>query len=490
MRADWPILTLGDVCEKITDGAHASPKTVAEGMPMASVKDLTRFGVDLTKARLIDIGEYEKLVKQGCQPEVGDVLIAKDGNSALDTVCTVDEPLDAVMLSSVAILRPEKNKLDSDFLKYYFNSEHVIDYLKSNFISGAAIPRVVLKDFRKAEIKVPPLNIQKSISKKLRMIDDKIELNRQANQTLEHIAQALFKCWFVDFEPTRAKIIAKEKGANTATQELAAQTIICGAMTLEQLEAITQNLETTLQQAINEKLSHANQPSINTEQLKTTAALFPSELVNSELGKIPEGWENKKLGDFVSLQGGLSYKSSYMGSGIPMVTMGCIDPNKRFKSDKLKYYSGEFKVQHRLKPGDLVISTRDVTQERITLGAPALIPEYLGDEIILATNMYKLVNTGLYLPNEYLFEILRTSRYREQIIASAKGTTVLMLTKDALLKYKIAYPSSKLIKYASNIFEGIYVKVEQLNRESDNLSRLRDGLLPKLLSGELSVSSD
>ena len=120
MNVDWPILTLGDVCEKITDGAHNSPKSVEVGKPMASVKDLTRYGVDLSEARLIPQDDFDKLVKQGCQPEVGDVLIAKDGNSALDTVCTVDEPLDAVMLSSVAILRPDKDKLDSDFLKYYF----------------------------------------------------------------------------------------------------------------------------------------------------------------------------------------------------------------------------------------------------------------------------------------------------------------------------------------------------------------------------------
>jgi type I restriction enzyme S subunit len=74
--------TLGDVCLKITDGAHASPRTVVSGKPMASVKDLTRFGVDLTSARLIPIEDFDALVKQGCKPEVGDVLIAKDGKGA------------------------------------------------------------------------------------------------------------------------------------------------------------------------------------------------------------------------------------------------------------------------------------------------------------------------------------------------------------------------------------------------------------------------
>ena len=154
--SEWPTRTLQDVCLKITDGAHNSPKSVTDGKPMASVKDLTRFGVDLSEARHIAVEEFNKLVKQGCMPEVGDVLIAKDGNSALDTVCNIKKPLDAVLLSSVAILRPDPNIIDSDFLKYYFTSKVTIDYLKSNFISGAAIPRVVLKDFKKAEIRLPP----------------------------------------------------------------------------------------------------------------------------------------------------------------------------------------------------------------------------------------------------------------------------------------------------------------------------------------------
>ena len=171
MSADWPIRTLGDVCQKITDGAHNSPKSVDIGKPMVSVKDLPLFGVDLSKARLISIEDFDKLVKQGCKPEVGDVLIAKDGNSALDTVCSIKEPLDAVLLSSVAILRPDIDKLDVDFLKYYFSSKVIIEYLKTNFISGAAIPRVVLKDFRKAEIKLPPLWIQKTISSILKESD-------------------------------------------------------------------------------------------------------------------------------------------------------------------------------------------------------------------------------------------------------------------------------------------------------------------------------
>ena len=85
MKDNWFKTTLEEVCLKITDGAHNSPKSVKVGFPMASVKDLTSHGINLETCRHIS----QKVIRQGCQPELGDVLIAKDGNSALNTVCKI-----------------------------------------------------------------------------------------------------------------------------------------------------------------------------------------------------------------------------------------------------------------------------------------------------------------------------------------------------------------------------------------------------------------
>lgn len=263
--SDWQTLTLVDVCSVITDGAHQSPKTVASGKPMASVKDLTRFGVDLSDARHIAPEDFENLAKQGCRPQVGDVLIAKDGNSALDTVCTVDKPLDAVLLSSVAILRPNPDVLDSNFLKFYLSSPDTVAYLKSNFISGAAIPRVVLRDFKRAEILLPNLEAQKRISAVLQTIDDKIDLNRRINQTLEAMAQTIFKSWFVDFDPVKARIAAIEQDEDPLRAAI---------------RAISGKTDAELDQI----------PREHHDQLAATAELFPDAMEASELGEIPKGW--------------------------------------------------------------------------------------------------------------------------------------------------------------------------------------------------------
>lgn len=152
---------LEDLCEKITDGSHQSPKSVDEGYPMASVKDLTPFGIDLDSCRLISSEDYTKLVQQGCRPEVNDILIAKDGNSCLETVMVQREEQEVVLLSSVAILRPNPSKVDPKYLSLYLSDKRVIKDMKERLVSGSAIPRVILKAFREYEVNLPPIQIQK-----------------------------------------------------------------------------------------------------------------------------------------------------------------------------------------------------------------------------------------------------------------------------------------------------------------------------------------
>ena len=458
MSSDWPVLTLGDVCEKITDGAHNSPKSVDSGKPMASVKDLTQFGVDLSCARLIAIEEFEKLVKQGCQPEVGDVLVAKDGNSALDTVCTVDEPLDAVMLSSVAILRPNKEKLDSDFLKYYFCSRQVIDYLKGNFISGAAIPRVVLKDFRKAEIKVPPLAIQKEIAKNLRMLDDKIKLNHQTNQTLENIAQAIFKSWFVDFDPTRAKIAAKENGQDP---EIAAMAAIAGKEVDE------------LGDLSDEKL----------ENLKTTAALFPDRFVVSELGEIPAGWEVESFSkvaklDTTSVKPSKEPEKLWEHFSIPAYDVDespRIEFGEDIKSNKYKVDTNAI-LTSKLNPSTPRTWWPDIEKENSAICSTEFM------QFVPHNPEYKAFTLGLIL----------SKPFQEGILQRVTGSTGSRQRAQPpqVANMEVVLPTEALVKFYSNRIESLYVSKAKRIKENSSLAKIQDTLLPKLLSGELNISSN
>ena len=143
----WEEVILEDLCTKITDGAHASPQTVTSGMPMASVKDLTDYGINFDSCRMISNKDYKKLLENDCKPLIDDVLISKDGNSAIDTVCIIKKEEEVVLLSSIAILRPNKGKLHPLFLRHLLSWNFYKQYIKSNFTSGAAIPRVILRKF-------------------------------------------------------------------------------------------------------------------------------------------------------------------------------------------------------------------------------------------------------------------------------------------------------------------------------------------------------
>jgi type I restriction enzyme S subunit len=165
---------------------------------MASVKDLTPFGIRLETCRRISDADYEGLVRQGCRPIQGDVLIAKDGATALDTVCEVKRNDEVVLLSSVAILRPNPSIMDSSYLRYYLDAPATRSYLKGSFISGAAIPRIVLKDLKSATVRVPPLPLQRKIAGVLSAYDELIENNQRRIRILEEVARVLYREWFVE----------------------------------------------------------------------------------------------------------------------------------------------------------------------------------------------------------------------------------------------------------------------------------------------------
>lgn len=209
---EWKEVRLGDVCSKITDGSHFSPKAQTEGYPMLSVKDMREYDFDFSNCKKISYEDYLKMERDGCVPQIGDVLVAKDG-SYLKEIFICKEQREIALLSSIAIFRPNSQLIDSRFLCYCLKSPRVYNYISLNCVSGSALPRIILKDFKGVNIRVPSLDDQRRIASILSSLDRKIELNNKINADLEEIAQAIFKNWFVDFEPFKdGKFVDSELG--------------------------------------------------------------------------------------------------------------------------------------------------------------------------------------------------------------------------------------------------------------------------------------
>ena len=192
----WQILSIGELSKVVTDGAHFSPRPQAFGKYMCSVKEMSYNKFIFTNCKLISLEDFEKLAAQGCQPRNGDILISKDGANCLDLIFVFNQQEELVLLSSIAIVRLLPT-CDPYYVRYFLSSPACQYTMRNNFVSGSAIPRVVLKDFKKVSVLIPPLPEQKSIAAVLSSLDDKIDLLHRQNQTLEAMAETLFRQWFV-----------------------------------------------------------------------------------------------------------------------------------------------------------------------------------------------------------------------------------------------------------------------------------------------------
>jgi len=193
----WNEVELMSVSSLITDGAHSSPKPQTQGRFMCSVKDMTYNKFDFSNVKLISEEDYQFLVKQGCAPQKGDLLISKDGANCLDLLFLYDQEAEIVLLSSIAIVRL-KDTVYKEYVRYFLLSPDCQFIMRNNYVSGSAIPRVVLKDFKKVPVVLPPLPEQKAIASVLSSVDDKIDLLHRQNKTLEAMAETLFRQWFIE----------------------------------------------------------------------------------------------------------------------------------------------------------------------------------------------------------------------------------------------------------------------------------------------------
>lgn len=338
---------------------------------------------------------------------------------------------------------------------YYFLK--TINYLQ--FSDKAAVPGVNRNHLHKASILVP-LNIdeQKQIAKILSDLDDKIHLNNQINQTLESIAQALFKSWFVDFDPVRAKIAAKQEGKDS---ELAAMCIISGKS------------EDEIQQM----------PEGDFAELQATAALFPDELVESELGDVPKGWDKYSLSKMITLIGGGTPKRSepnYWNGDIFWFSVKDV-PNEgevfvittQEKISELGLNKSSTKL---LPVGTTIITARG------TVGKIALV----GYEMAMNQSCYGVqgINGVKQFMTYYLIknavEVLKKNTH------GAVFDTITQSTFDTVTSIK---PSIEMMDLFESKVEKIMGHIKNNLYANNSLIALRDTLLPKLLSGELDVSS-
>ena len=183
--------SLEDVCLKVTDGSHYSPKDEPGApYPMYSVKDMETYCFNDSSCKHISVEEFERMKKSDCVPLVNDILVAKDG-SYLKEIFICSEQRDEAILSSIAIFRPNPSVILPDILLFLLKQPSIRTDVADNYVSGSALPRIVLKDFKKYQFVLPPINEQKKIGDILHSFRIQITTNVDENNKLRTLRDTL-----------------------------------------------------------------------------------------------------------------------------------------------------------------------------------------------------------------------------------------------------------------------------------------------------------
>ena len=191
LAGDDEYCTLDKLCSRITDGAHKSPKADPDGAyPMFSVKDMRRYGFSYSSCKRISKADYDDMLANDCIPKVDDILVAKDG-SYLKEIFITNKQREEAILSSIAIFRPDTRRIAPELLLQYLKHPRVLKLVSDNFVSGSALPRIVLKDFKKLMLLVPNRSAQEEILPTLRSIRNLIHINEEESERLRSLRNLL-----------------------------------------------------------------------------------------------------------------------------------------------------------------------------------------------------------------------------------------------------------------------------------------------------------
>ena len=429
MESKWRNVVLADCAEIIHQTVSPSE---AKDMPYIGLEHIGKDNL-----QLLGQGKASNVVSMKMRFQHNDILFGKLRPYFRKVVMPC---FDGICSTDIWVVRA-KQGTDQKFLFYYMASEPFIDFATSSS-NGTRMPRARWKYVSQYKIQLPPLNEQHTIAHILGTLDDKIELNRQINETLESVAKLLFKSWFVDFDPVQAKMEGRwHRG--------------------ESLPGLPAHLYD----------------------------FFSDRFVDSELGQIPDGWDVKKLNDVADMTRGRSYRSTDLSdSSVALVTLKSFNRGGGYRSEGLKPYTGPHKPEQIVKPGEVIVSCTDVTQNAEVIGRSAMVrsnPRY--SHLIASLDIMIVRPNKHYISNEFLYLLSSTPAFTNHAYSYTTGTTVLHLAKDAIPSFRFVLPSSEITLAFGEIAKDIFSRIFSLEKENYTLTELRNALLPKLIFGELSV---
>jgi type I restriction enzyme S subunit len=214
------------------------------------------------------------------------------------------------------------------------------------------------------------------------------------------------------------------------------------------------------------------------------------KMVESDVGLIPHGWRNVTIGDIATIDRGRSYKGTELvdDGGMPFLNLKCIERGGGFRYDGIKRFDGQYKSTQTAAAGDIVVAVTDMTQERRLVARAARVPRIKEPLSVLSMDLVKVTpRPEAAISKEFLYASLRFSDFGDRVKEHANGVNVLHLNPVRIAEFSVCVAPEPLVQSFSRLAAAIFEMVDVLNLQNANLRRTRDLLLPKLVSGEVSV---
>lgn len=428
MGAEWPTASLRKSGVTLIDCDHRTPPAADTGYPYIAIPQIRQGRLDLTGVRRIDGKHFIDWTKKA-KPKANDVILSRRCNPG--ETAFVPSGLECALGQNLVLLRADESTIYAPFLRWLLRGPAWWEQVSKFLNAGAVFDSLRCGDIPNFELPIPSLPEQQAIAHILGSLDDKIELNRRMNETLEAMARALFKSWFVDFDPVRAKAEGRP------------------------------------QSGMDEE----------------TATLFPSEFVDSELGEIPKGWTLAPLGEWVTaLSGGTPSKgnSDLWGGDLPWISPKVMTSLHADEADDFVTPDAVGNGTRIAPAGSTLVMVRGMGLHKEVRVSQARRDVTFNQDV-------KALLPGSIESSLLLFALLDAQELLlGKVESSGHGTG--KLPTEILLGIMIAMPSGAVQGKLAARFNALSDRIASNRDESRSLTALRDTLLPRLLSGELDVS--
>ena len=457
---DRRIVTLGEVAQVRSGFAFKSSDWTANGFPVVKIANIKSGSLSMDGCSYVSKITAERAAEFILRND--DILIGMTGSFVGDVAIVKEHDLPAVLNQRVGLVTIlKRDVLKQKFLFYVLRWSKIRSEIEG-LGYGSAQPNVSPSLLHAVEIPLPSLSEQSAIAQFLGNLDDKIELNRRMNETLEEMARTLFKSWFVDFDPVHAKATLRKhagSGSDAHHGTIPAQGVTDGkespGWTVKRAHAYLDKMD----------------PSI--------AALFPNHFVDSELGEIPEGWEVKALGEVVELNPTEPMKR---GTVAPYLDMASLPT---FGSSPSTPMLREFKSGTRFRDGDTLFARITPCLEN---GKTAFVQVLSDDTVGWGSTEFIVLRAIPPVPPEYTYLLARDTAFREHAIQSMTGTSGRQRVQvDALAPYTLPNPPAETWNEFSILVSPLFAQMEINRKKSLALTAQRDALLPKLVSGNVRI---